>query len=87
VFADYPGVETDSAGLTEYAEVPLSSEQVEWADIVIVMEKVHRKRLNQKFGKALKGKRIAVLGIPDDYTYMDPELVELLKARCRRYLP
>ena len=87
VFCDYPGVEADSAGLNNDAEVPLSDEQIEWADIILVMEKVHRERLNRKFKHALGGKRIAVLNIPDDYEYMDEELVELLKARSQMYLP
>lgn len=87
VFSDYPGVETDSAGLNNDAEVPLSEEQIEWADVIIVMEKTHRERLNRKFRHALKGKRIAVLGIPDDYEYMDPDLIRLLTQNCAPYLP
>jgi predicted protein tyrosine phosphatase len=87
VFQDHPGVEVDSAGLNNDAEVPLSAEQIEWADTIIVMEKVHRSRLNEKFRKYLGGKRIAVLGIPDNYEYMDEELVKLLKLRCQPYLP
>ena len=86
VFDGYPGVEVDSAGLNNDAEVPLSDEQIEWAEVIIVMEKVHRTRLNRKFGHALGGKRIAVLNIPDDYEYMDEELIELLKVRCQPYL-
>lgn len=31
--------------------------------------------------EALGGTPIHVLDIPDDYQYMDPELVELLKSR------
>ena len=86
VFADYPGVETDSAGLSPDAELRLSAEQVEWADLILVMERTHRTRLNRGFKKALGGKKVVVLGIPDDYGFMDPELVELLKARCTPYL-
>jgi predicted protein tyrosine phosphatase len=87
VFADHPAVEVDSAGLNNDAEVPLSEEQIEWADLIIVMEQCHRKRLNQKFKRALAGKRIAVLNIPDDYDYMDPSLITLLKARTASYIP
>jgi predicted protein tyrosine phosphatase len=86
VFADHPRVEVDSAGLNHDAEVPLSEEQVEWADLILVMEKTHRSRLNRKFGKVLAGKRVVVLNIPDDYDYMDPALVELLKQRCAPYV-
>lgn len=85
-FRDRPGIETDSAGLSPDAEVPLSPEQIEWADLILVMEKVHRARLNRKFGKHLAGKRVVVLEIPDNYAFMDPELVRLLEARCAPYL-
>lgn len=87
VFAGHAGVEVDSAGLNNDAIVPLSDEQIEWADVIIVMEKVHRNRLNRKFGHLLGGKRIAVLNIPDDYDYMDEELIRLLQLRCQPYLP
>jgi len=51
------------------------------------METSHRSRLNRKFREHLKGKRIVVLGIPDDYDYMDPELIKMLKAKCERHFP
>ena len=86
VFADHPKVEVDSAGLNNDAEVPLSEEQVEWADLILVMEKEHRNRLNRKFGRALGGKRVVVLNIPDDYEYMDPVLIQLLKQKCAPYI-
>ena len=86
VFAEYPGVEVDSAGLSPDAELRLSAEQVEWADVILVMEAVHRERLNKTFGSLLGGKRVVVLGIPDDFEYMDPQLVEMLKLRCAPYL-
>ncbi len=86
VFTGYPGVEVDSAGINNDAVVPLSVEQIEWADLIIVMETAHRSRLNRKFKSYLAGKRIAVLNIPDEYEYMDPDLVSLLKIRCAPYL-
>ena len=87
LFADTEGVETDSAGLNNDALVPLCAEQIAWADLILVMETAHKTRLNRKFKRELAGKRVAVLDIPDDYGYMDEELVELLKARCAIYLP
>ncbi|MEM0967193.1 MAG: phosphotyrosine protein phosphatase [Verrucomicrobiota bacterium] len=87
IFSERRGVEVDSAGLNNDAEVPLSPEQIEWADLILVMENTHRNRLNRKFRKHLAGKRIAVLGIPDDYDYMDPDLIKLLEFRCERYFP
>ncbi len=86
LFRGRPGIETDSAGLSPDAEVMLSPEQIEWADLILVMEKVHRARLNRKFGKHLAGKRVVVLDIPDNYPFMDAGLVRLLEARCAPYL-
>jgi predicted protein tyrosine phosphatase len=82
-----PGVETDSAGLSPDAEVILSPEQIEWADLILVMERIHRTRLNRDYGPHLKGKKVVVLGIPDDFDFMDPALVKLLESKCARYLP
>ncbi|WP_043311567.1 low molecular weight protein tyrosine phosphatase family protein [Pseudomonas sp. ML96] len=86
IFADWPGVESDSAGLAADAEVQLSAEQVQWAELIFVMERVHQRRLQQRFGSLLKGRRVICLGIPDDYQYMQPELVELLQRKAGAYL-
>lgn len=85
VFATWPGVETDSAGLDNRADVQLSTEQLEWAEIIFVMEEVHQK-LGERYREHLKGKRVVVLGIADDFRFMEPELVDLLVARVGRYL-
>ena len=87
IFSAWPDVETDSAGLNASADLQLSVEQVEWADIIFVMEKAHRNKLTKKFRKYLKNKRVICLDIPDEYEFMDPELVGLLKARVQRFIP
>lgn len=86
LFASWPGVESDSAGLAADAEVALSAEQLEWAELVFVMEPVHRRRLQQRFAPWLRGKRVICLGIPDDYDFMQTELVELLRRKVGAYL-
>jgi predicted protein tyrosine phosphatase len=85
IFADHPEIEVDSAGLNHDAEVPLTPEQIEWADLILVMEKAHLNRLNRKFREYLAHKQISVLNIPDDYEYMDPVLVAMLRSKCRQY--
>jgi len=87
VFSTWPGVETDSAGISSGATVLLSSEQVDWADIIFVMEKAHRNKLSRKFRSHLNGKRVVCLDIPDDYEFMDPALVRILENRVSRFLP
>jgi predicted protein tyrosine phosphatase len=86
LFAAWPGVESDSAGLAPDAEVPLSAEQLQWAELIFVMERMHQRRLQQRFAPWLKGKRVICLGIADDYQYMQPELVELLERKAGGYL-
>ena len=63
IFSTWPNVETGSAGLAPDADVPLSVEQIEWADIIFVMEKAHRSKLSRRFRRALKGKRVICLDI------------------------
>lgn len=87
VFADHPGIHTLSAGTNRDAEEPLSDELVEWADFIFVMERSHRNKLRSKHRAALKDKRVITLDIPDEYEFMDPELIALLKAKMARWLP
>lgn len=87
VFADWPGIETQSAGLGNEAGNPVSPELLAWSDLIFVMEKTHRDKLARKFRAHLGGKRIVCLDIPDDFEYMDPALVQLLKAKVPRFLP
>lgn len=87
VFADWPGIETASAGLNHDAENPLTPELLRWADLVFVMERAHRAKLSSRFKPHLGGKRVVCLEIPDDYDFMDPDLVRLLEAKVPRHLP
>lgn len=87
VFASWPGIETASAGVNRDADNPVTPELLRWADLILVMERTHRSKLSAKFRAQMAGKRIACLEIPDDFDYMEPALVELLKARVPRYLP
>lgn len=86
IFADYPNVETDSAGLNLSADLVLSSEQVQWADMIFVMERAHRNKLSKKYKKHLNGQRVICLNIADDFDYMDPTLIHILKSRVTPYL-
>ncbi|QIL21076.1 low molecular weight protein tyrosine phosphatase family protein [Thermomonas sp. HDW16] len=87
VFADWPGIESQSAGLGNDASTPVSPELLEWADMIFVMEKAHRNKLTKKFRTHLNGKRVICLDIPDEFEYMDPFLIRLLKAKVPRFLP
>jgi len=87
VFASHPGCEVASAGTNNDAENPVTAELLEWADIVFVMERQHRNKLQQRFRPVLKTTRIICLDIPDDYDFMDEQLIRLLQAKVSRFLP
>ncbi|CAJ0741495.1 hypothetical protein R16034_02670 [Ralstonia edaphis] len=86
VFAKWPNVETDSAGLAPDADVQLDADQLDWAEVIFVMERSHQRRLSQRFDARLRGKRVVCLNIPDDYVFMQPELVALLEKRVGPHL-
>ena len=86
LFSEHPGIEASSAGTNVDADNPVSADQIEWADIIVAMEEVHRRRLKERFPDELKTKKIVVLGIPDEYGYMNPELIDLLRKRSSRFL-
>ena len=87
VFSSWQGIEVASAGLADEAENPVTPELLVWAELIFVMEKVHRSKLAKKFRAHLGNKHIVCLDIPDEYQYMDPALVALLKTKVPRYLP
>lgn len=75
-----------SAGTEPSARIRITEKLVDWADIIFVMEKKHRQRIREKFEFATNGKKIIVLDIPDEYAYMDEELIESLKIAVSPYL-
>jgi predicted protein tyrosine phosphatase len=87
VFASNPGINVASAGTNNDAENPLTSELVRWADLIFVMEKSHRNKVQKRFKSDLKDARMICLEIPDEYEFMDEGLVRLLRAKVSRYLP
>ena len=64
----------------------MSETDISWADIVFVMETRHHRQLCQRFGELVGEKRVVTLDVPDEYRYMDEELVEILDEAVRGFL-
>ena len=79
VFRDTPGWEVASAGTDERAVTPLTRDLLEWADVAVCMQKRHQDMIRTVFRGALSNERILTLGIPDDYEFMNADLVALLE--------
>ena len=86
LFSQISGIEASSAGTEKYGDTPVSADLIEWAELVLVMETRHKKRLQEMFGSALKAKKVVVLGIPDLYGYGNPDLVKVLKTKVPKHL-
>ena len=82
LFHGVGGLVCASAGTALDAEEALGQDHVDWADLVVAMEQRHRKAIESKFPALAKNSKIATLGIPDDFRFMDPALIELLWARA-----
>ena len=75
-----PGFEARSAGTSPRARKTVGAADIRWADMIFVMEQKHKNRLKAEFGRLLEYKPLHVLNIPDEYQYMQPELIEELEA-------
>ena len=74
---------TRSAGL--FNENPVTSKELNWADIVVVMDDFQRSEIAKRFPKDYIKKRILSLNVPDNYYYKQPELVDVLKSRMNEF--
>jgi protein-tyrosine phosphatase len=80
LYARHPHHQAKSAGLSASATVKVSLKLILWADIIFVMEHEHKAIVRERFANALIDKKIVVLDIADEYTYMDPELVAMIRS-------
>jgi predicted protein tyrosine phosphatase len=81
LFAEIDGIEVLSAGTSPEAECPVSSDLLEWADRIFVMDKKQQGQLRVRFAEFLKNKRMVCLNIPDRFEYMQPELQGALRTK------
>lgn len=80
------GFNSRSAGTSPNAKRKVSSEDIRWADYIFAMEKKHKNRLVAEFTRMMEHKPVFVLDIPDEYKYMDPELVSELECKVSNIL-
>ena len=78
IHANDQRIEVRAAGVSPQSAHRISPRDLEWADLVLVMEPDHKARLRDMF-KDIQMPPIESLDIPDDYGYMDPELVKLIR--------
>jgi predicted protein tyrosine phosphatase len=58
---------------------------IEWADLILVMERQHAARLRETF-RDLRLPALESLDIPDDYEFMNAALIDLIREGTEFYL-
>ena len=86
IYKNIDGIFVKSAGTEPSARIKINMKRLMWADIVFVMEKRHKQRLNENFRDIIAEKELVVLDIPDEYQFMDEELIDLIKTSVSPYL-
>ncbi|KLV07304.1 phosphotyrosine protein phosphatase [Photobacterium aquae] len=86
VWRNHTDLNVRSAGTSPKAKRTVNHKDIIWADVIFVMEEKHKNRLKAQFGKLLEYKDIQVLDIPDEYKYMDDELVKIMQHSVSDYL-
>lgn len=79
LYLQHPDLEVRSAGTSPNSRHMVSIKDIEWADTIICMEYKHQDQLQRIFNRNSLP-TIVVVNIPDEFKYMDSELVELLFA-------
>lgn len=75
IYSKRPFVNVRSRGTSRSARRTVTAEDLKWADIVFVMEDKHKQRLQSEYPSEVRYKELHVLDIPDNYQFMDPELI------------
>ena len=86
LFKNHPRYEARSAGTTDRARIKVTDCHIGWADLIFCMERKHTDRLRESFAAEIADKPVITLRIPDDYQFMDPELVEVLREKLAEHL-
>jgi predicted protein tyrosine phosphatase/ketosteroid isomerase-like protein len=85
IYRDDPRVDVRSAGVSKRGGHELNDADLDWADLVLVMERRYMARIRARFGSRARLPRIELLDIPDEFGYMDPELITLIRSSAEPY--
>ncbi|WP_412466500.1 low molecular weight protein tyrosine phosphatase family protein [Pedobacter sp. KLB.chiD] len=86
MYKNHPEHQVRSAGTEPSARIKISAKLIAWADLIFVMEKKHKQRITERFPDEVREKEIITMDIPDDYQYMDMELIEEIDSKVAHYL-
>lgn len=74
-----------SVGLSQKSERKLNKKDIEWANLILVMENKHKLRIIDTY-KGNKIPIIKILDIKDEYEYLDKELCNILEIKINNII-
>ena len=80
IYSNKPLVIARSIGTNKNARKPANSADLKWADVIFVMEEKHKQRLLAEYPGEMRYKELHVLDIPDNYKFMDEELIAEIRG-------
>ena len=86
IYANRQGLEVKSAGILPHARTPVTEELLNWADVILVMHKVHLQTIEQKFADCLDGCTMDCLHVSSVFEYMHPRLIEKITEKVDAWL-
>lgn len=73
-------VNVRSRGTSRNAVQTITANDIKWSSVILVMEDKHRKRILATFPDETRYKPLHVLDIPDDYRFMELDLISLISS-------
>jgi predicted protein tyrosine phosphatase len=86
VYRDDPRVHVRSAGVSIRSRHQVCGDDLSWADLVVVMEQRYKPRILGTFQDHPSRPPIVSLDIPDEFGYMDEELIKLIREGVEFHL-
>ncbi|OSZ82104.1 protein tyrosine phosphatase [Chitinophagaceae bacterium IBVUCB1] len=86
IYKNVHGITAKSAGTSPSARIRVNESLIQWADMVFVMEDKHKQILLSQYPLAMQHKQIVVMDIPDEYKYMNKELIEMIQDIVSPYI-
>lgn len=86
LFCKRRDLDVRSAGTSPDALARVNALMLEWADVIFIMDDEQRRSLEAMFPEHPALQRLVCLDIPDNFTFLEPELVQLLEERVSRHL-
>ena len=85
IYAQHEHIIARSKGTSRKARQTISADDIRWADVIFVMERKHEQQLRTRFPGETASATIHVLDIPDDYQFMDPELIHCIETAVEEF--